>query len=75
MRAAGGPCCRFPGLSSFPVVTGRTAPGSLRAGGRETLVGGSPDGTDTVELLYTSSRGIDSSLRNATCAFLRPLRW
>lgn len=36
-----------PGLRSFPCVTGLTTPGFLRAGGRDTLLGGSPEPTRT----------------------------
>ena len=48
------------------LVLGCAERGSFFAGGRETLVGGSPEPTDTMELLYTSPTGIDSSLRNDT---------
>lgn len=59
-----------PARRSFPCVIGRTTPGFLLAGGRETLLGGSPEGTRTVWLLYTSSLGTVSSLMNLIPAFL-----
>lgn len=45
-------------------------PGFRFAGGRETLLAGSPVGTCTVWLLYWSFRGTVSSLMNLICAFL-----
>lgn len=40
-----------PARRSLPFVMGLTTPGFLFAGGRETLFGGSPEGTRTVWLL------------------------
>ena len=50
-------------------MIGRMTPGFRFAGGRETLLGGSPVGTCTVWLLYRSFRGTVSSLTNLICAF------
>lgn len=55
-------CDGPPALRSLPAVMGRTIPGFLFAGGRDTLFEGSPVGTWMVWLLYISSFMMVSSL-------------
>lgn len=63
-------CDGPPALRSFPAVIGRTTPGFLLAGGRDVLLGDSPEGTCIVWLLYMSSLVTVSSLRALIWAFL-----
>jgi len=60
----------LPARRSLPSLMGRTIPGFLLAGGRDKLLGGSPEATLTVWLLYTSSRVMVSSFTNLISVFL-----
>ena len=59
-----------PGLNSLPCVIGLTNPGFFLGAGLDWLVGASPLATETVELLYTSSRCTVSSFLNVIVAIL-----
>ncbi len=59
-----------PARNSLPWVMGRTRPGFFLGAGRETLLAGSPEHTETTLLLYASSFLIISSFLKPIVAFL-----